>query len=119
MITNDHAPDIDTTLASVNDLVDSLGPKLDQLGKLTELVAFACEARRILAGMTAEMKFFKDFEDRVANSLVAHRAWQDYPDAAGEVLQDVAFQLAACRHELSERTQCVRTLRNSRNAAHG
>lgn len=114
--TNITTPDIDKTIKAVNDLVEELSLKFYNLSKLTEMVAFACEARRMLDGLTQQAEYFPDFKKHISESLHAPNDWMTFDDVTSDVLRSVSQQITNANTELNEGTQCARDLHDARAA---
>jgi hypothetical protein len=70
---------------------DSLA--LHQLTNIVKLVAFACEARRVLTGTLDLLPYYPEADKHIAASVSASRSWIEFDDVTGDVLQDVARRL--------------------------
>lgn len=110
------AGDVDAVIKAVNDATDDISLKLYHLQKITEMVSFACEARRTLDDIYCNLEFYPDVQKYIHSKVEACGNWQEYKDPTGEVMQQVSLQLRDLNTELSDRTQCVRELRSARMA---
>lgn len=111
------AGDVDAAIEAVNDATDDISLKLYHLEKITQMVAFACEARRTLGEIYWNLEFYPDVQKHLHRKVEACGNWREYKDSTGEVMQQVAVQLQDLNTELSDRTQCIRELRSARMAA--
>jgi hypothetical protein len=80
---------------------DSLA--LHQLTNIVKLVAFACEARRVLKGTFDLLPYYPEADKHVAASVTACRSWIEFDDVTGDVLQDVAIRLDKLDEVISHR----------------
>jgi len=109
-------PDIDAAVNAVNALVDTLSEKLFNLGQITQMAAFAAEARRTIELYSSHAEHFPDFKTKIENSGDFLNNWMCFEDTSGEVLRQVARQIDACTTELNDGTRCMRELRSDRLA---
>lgn len=108
MKTNSNPPtDTSAVIHALDDRIAALTYKLDDLGRITEMAAFACEARRTLDAVVEQMQYFPDFEKHLRDSGFAHREWMEYNDATGDVLCSVSRQIKQCSAELDEVSLCA------------
>ncbi|MEI8170865.1 MAG: hypothetical protein WCG50_14390 [Rhodoferax sp.] len=108
------APDIDAAVNTVNELVETLSEKFFYLGKVTQMAAFAAEARRTLELYSSQADYFPDFKNSLKNCNESVNNWRSFDDTSGDVLQQIACQIDACANELNMGIQCVRDLRRLR-----
>jgi len=107
-------PDIDAAIDTVNELVDTLSLKLFNLGQITQLAAFAAEARRMLKLYSSQAEHFPDFKSHIENCGDFLNNWMFFDDTSAEVLRQAAHQIDACTTELNDGTRCVRDLKSER-----
>ncbi len=72
---------------------DDFSMKLDQLKGIVELVAFACEARRVLDGIEFSAQRRPVLKEMIDAAVDSPILCGDMRDASGDVLQYVARQL--------------------------
>lgn len=111
------AGDVDAVIEAVNDATDDISLKLYHLQKITEMVSFACEARRTLDEIYCNLELHPVIHEHIHSKVEACGNWQEFKDSTGEVLQQVSLQLRDLNTELSDRTQCIRELRGARRLA--
>lgn len=109
-----YGAEIDAVIESVETATDNISLKLYHLGKMTEVIAFACEARRTLEAIYCNLEYSPDFRKNIADRVEACGNWDEFKDSTGEVLQQVAIQIDKLNSELCDSTQCVRNLRNTK-----
>lgn len=117
MMTTTKTPDIDAAVEACNTVVDKLSDTLFNLGQVTQLVAFAVEARRTLELYSSQAEHFPDFKNHVQNSGECSNNWRQVEDTSAEVLQRVVCEIEACTVDLHDGTQCVRDLHSDRIGA--
>lgn len=76
----------------------SASQELARLAKLVSLAAFACEARRILTGLSDLCQLDPALDARLAENIEAKNQWELQDDVSGDVLNLVSERLS----ELSE-----------------
>lgn len=114
---NESPADVDAAIRAVDDLSGALACKLESLSRITELAAFACEARRTLDGVYDSIENFPEVEAGVLGGLYAPRNWMEFKDATGEVLRTVSQQIDQCNDDLSGCVLRVHKLRSANRSA--
>lgn len=114
MMTTTETPDIDAAVEACNTVVDKLSDTLFNLGQVTQLVAFAVEARRTLDLYASQAERFPDFQKHVQSGGWCSNNWRKIEDTSAEVLQRVVSEIEACTFDLHDGTQCVRDLHSGR-----
>lgn len=99
----------DEALDQINDLVDGLGMRLYHLGKISELVAFASEARRILQAITDQFEYFPDFAKHIANNVEHSCNWLEMPNVEAQVAWTLSQEINDVKDDLVQEVQSIIT----------
>lgn len=90
-------------LRAAHDAASADGAVLHRLSNIVKMAAFACEARRTLEGIEGVLTYQPKAKEAVDKQLRANNNWAEIADVTGEVLLDVAEQLAALNESISGR----------------
>ncbi len=84
------------------DQVDALSLRIYHLNNVTQLAAFAAEARRALGAFEVITEGRPEMQAAIGAEMKYPNAWRDYDDVSGEVLQWVARQLDGVSTEMTD-----------------
>ena len=90
-------------LKAAHDAASADGAVLHRLSNVVRLAAFACEAQRTLEGIESVLTHQPKAKKAVSKQVRASASWSEIDDVTGEVLLDVAEQLAALNESISGR----------------
>lgn len=85
------------TLRMLRCEMNSTSDELRRLTDIVKLAAFACEARRVLVGVSDAFRHDCDnaLKDKITNWVAAPLQWEELEDTASSVLVEVGDQLDA------------------------
>jgi hypothetical protein len=85
------APEVN--LSDIRTQVAANTAQLEQLTSVVRLLAFACDARRVLTELEDLCNIDPALSDRLAKNIAARRSWIEHEDATAEVLLRVGNEM--------------------------
>ncbi len=91
MAKRNTAPEVN--LSDIRAQVAANTAQLEEMTSIVKLLAFACDARRVLTELETLCDIDPALSDRLAKDTVARRSWIEHEDTTAEVLARVGNQM--------------------------